>query len=302
MLRDRAFERVARGGVHAARRLVEQEQLGAADGDRRDRDPLALAPGQAARVVVGEVLEPERLEPVVDGAVGVTAEEPEGLGHLGPHGRGEQQRVRVLGHVRGGRPRLDAPGVGASSPPRMRSSVLLPAPLRPSSATTSPRWISTSIPCSTGRRSSATPMPCARSSSSPGRARGSAGRAIGSGRCSIATARARASRTVSGGGSQPSRRPSRVTLGAPGIVREDRAGWGGRDRDATTVQLHGPVGEGRGPFEPVLGEQDRGAEVGVESTDRGEDVVGALRIELRRRLVEHQRAGAAASAPAIAQR
>ena len=65
--------------VHAARRLVEQEHIGAAHGDRRDRHPLALAAGQAARVAVGDGGEPERVEPPVDGAVVGPAEQPQGL-------------------------------------------------------------------------------------------------------------------------------------------------------------------------------------------------------------------------------
>ena len=39
----------------------------------------------------------------------------------------------------------------------------------------------------------------------------------------------------------------------------------------------------------MLGDQDGGPEVGVEPGDRGEHVVGPLRVELRRRLVEHER-------------
>ena len=51
----------------------------------------------------------------------------------------------------------------------------------------------------------------------------------------------------------------------------------------------GAVGEGSGAFQSVLGEHDGGSEVVVEARERGEHVVGSLRIELRRGLVEHQR-------------
>ena len=59
--------------------------------------------------------------------------------------------------------------------------------------------------------------------------------------------------------------------------------------DPSVVDEHGAVGERRGALEPVLGEHDGGAEVVVEPHERGEHVVGALRVELRRRLVEHER-------------
>ena len=58
---------------------------------------------------------------------------------------------------------------------------------------------------------------------------------------------------------------------------------------ASAVDEDGAVGERRGALEPVLGEHHGGAEVVVEPHERGEHVVGALRVELRRRLVEHQR-------------
>ena len=54
------------------------------------------------------------------------------------------------------------------------------------------------------------------------------------------------------------------------------------------VDADGPVGQRRGPLEAVLGQQDRGAEVGVEPGHGGEHVVGALGVELAGGLVEHE--------------
>ena len=218
VLRDRALERVARRGVHAARRLVEQEQVGAAHRDRGDRDPLALAAREAARVVVGEVGEPERVEPVVDRAVVAPAEQAQRLGELGPDRRA--RTASCSGPAARRPPWAGAsirPGVGREqAAERARSSVVLPAPLRPSSATTSP-----AVDLDVDRR--AAPGDGRARRRAVGRAAGArrAPRAVWTGRraragASIVTARARASRTVSGGGSQPSSRPSRVTLGAPG--------------------------------------------------------------------------------------
>ncbi len=58
-----------------------------------------------------------------------------------------------------------------------------------------------------------------------------------------------------------------------------------------TVDQHRPVGERRRPLEPVLGEDHRRAEVVVEAHEGGEHVVGALRVELRRGLVEDEGLG-----------
>ena len=74
-----------------------------------------------------------------------------------------------------------------------------------------------------------------------------------------------------------------------GIVGERRRPASPATPAAPAVEHDGAVGERRGALEAVLGEQDGGAEVGVEPRDRGEHVVGALRVELRRRLVEHER-------------
>ena len=101
VLRDRAVERGARRGVHAARRLVEQEHRRAADRDRRDRDALALAAREAARVAVGEVVQAERVEPVVDVAVVAACRAAAASRSTSRRTVGcEQQRVRVLRHVR----------------------------------------------------------------------------------------------------------------------------------------------------------------------------------------------------------
>jgi len=58
---------------------------------------------------------------------------------------------------------------------------------------------------------------------------------------------------------------------------------------ALVLDEHGAVGEWGRAIEPVFGEHHGGAEVGVQARERVEHVVGALRVELRRGFVEHQR-------------
>ena len=73
-----------------------------------------------------------------------------------------------------------------------------------------------------------------------------------------------------------------------GIAREHRGRAGVRGDDATLGHEHRVVRDRRGPFEPVLRDHDRGAEVRVEARHRREHVLGSLGIELAGRLVEHE--------------
>ena len=76
--------------------------------------------------------------------------------------------------------------------------------------------------------------------------------------------------------------------GCAGVARERGAHVGGRGDDAIGDD-HGALRERRRALEAVLREHDGRAQVGVEARERCEHVVGALRVELRGRLVEHQR-------------
>ena len=173
VLRDRVVRARARDArVHAPGRLVEQEHV-----RRRPRRPRRSRPVAARRrrgcAGGGRRAwsRPRRVEPSVDGAVVAAAEQPQRLGELAPHGRCEQQRVRVLGHV-GGRAarRRRGRAPASSSRPSARSRVVLPAPLRPSSATTSPRATSTStsVQHRAARRASTRSVRARRRACSPG--------------------------------------------------------------------------------------------------------------------------------------
>ena len=145
-------------GVQGGERLVEQQQLGAGGESADQRDPLGLPAGQRpgpARRLGGQ---PDRLQPARGLRPGDAA---------GPSPRArrpnatfssarqvvEQQVVledhadrafaRRAGTASAVRPRRRRPGGSArrssgSSPASARSAVVLPAPLGPSSATTSP--------------------------------------------------------------------------------------------------------------------------------------------------------------------
>ena len=101
---DGGLEGMARRGIHPSRRLVEEQHLGTADGDGGDRHALALTPGEASRMPLGERDDAQALEPTVDSrsalVVVASPEESERLGNLATHRRSEQERARILGHVR----------------------------------------------------------------------------------------------------------------------------------------------------------------------------------------------------------
>ena len=220
---DRGLERGARRRVDAAGRLVEQQHRRPADRDRGDGDPLALAAREAARVAVGQRRQPEassqcstrrpgRARPSSRGVVSATSARTVGANSID---------VRVLRHVRDRLRRVSMrPATGSARPASARSRVVLPEPLRPSSATTSPAWRSRSTPVSTvvdpwrDRHALRAPQPGPQSAGRCGRA----GRSRRGDRWDGVSRRPRSaarSRTVSGGGSQPSSRPRWVTVGAP---------------------------------------------------------------------------------------
>ena len=193
------------------------------------------------------------------------------------------------------------PRVGSISPAASRSSVDLPAPLRPISATRSPGASARSTPRSTaGPRgiSYQTPLEGER-----GRRAGAAAAGSPSGTRSAA---AGAARPVSR--RQPARpqRGARVLdghrrrrqageaeeAGARGLERVGRlleeAARVGVDRDGAGVERDHAVGGGEAALEAVLGEHDRGAPLLVDAAQDAEQLVAGHRVELGGRLVEQQ--------------
>ena len=106
--------------------------------------------------------EREGVEPVVDLAVVAAAEEPQGLVQLGPHGRSEQQGVRILGHVRdparagrrcptGTRGAGRAPAGGSSFRHRCGRAARRPHPRRADTETSSQHRAATEVDRDPGR-------------------------------------------------------------------------------------------------------------------------------------------------------
>ena len=131
--------------VEAAGGLVQQQDRRAGRRDRRGRDEQALAGGQIARMVAvasGAIPSASRNRP----AGRVQAAGPQRRPHFVQHRVGEQDRLGLLRAQRGVDARTRrAPGHGDRAAERLvhagdrqRSSVVLPAPLRPITATISP--------------------------------------------------------------------------------------------------------------------------------------------------------------------
>ena len=175
-LDDELDEPLLGAGVEGRGRLVEEQHFGVHDEDRRDRDPLLLPARQLVRRAVGELDDVEHRERVVDARVDLVA----GQAHvqraerdLLPHRRREHLRVGVLEHetdpraeparellvfevvlgdvVR--RTRGSEPVSGNTSPSSTFSSVDLPQPFAPRSATFSPRRTVSDTSSSAGNRS-----------------------------------------------------------------------------------------------------------------------------------------------------
>ena len=101
----------------------------------------------------------------------------------------------------------------------------------------------------------------------------------------------RASRTDSGSGDQPARRPSSTTGGTTGASARISAGSPHDHGLARAPDEHDPVGVLHDPLEAVLGQQHGDAEVVHQAGERGEDVLGRGGVEGGGRLVEHQHPG-----------
>ncbi len=174
------------------------------------------------------------------------------------------------------------------------SSEDLPEPFRPMTATTSPR-VQLEVDPAHGHdvavaHDQAAPVqprpPRSRRGCSP-RPRPTAAGTRGCRRSRSSAACRRASRTDSGTGSQPARRPSWTTGGARGEVAE-RARR--RPPGRAVLEHHHRVGVLHDPLEAVLRHHDGDAEIVDEARDGGEHLFGRGGVEGRGGLVEHQHA------------
>ena len=172
---ERVGERLLVGQVDAGGRLVEEEQVGLAGQRPGDQHALLLAAGELGDAVARPVGQADHLERVVDrGAVGARERaqqpapgQPAGRDHL-PHrggyaGRGagalrhEADPAPVARSASSGVPKSSSePAVSGSSPVSARTSVDLPEPLAPISATNSPGATVRSMPRRIGRPPMAT--------------------------------------------------------------------------------------------------------------------------------------------------
>ena len=284
-------ERVLVGAVHAAGRLVEAD-----DGRRlalehdRQREPLALAAGEVARMAVGEGAEAGGLE--------------RGGGQLLPHPLGDEVVARVLQQQRHAAAARDPAARGLAEaggePQQRRLARAVAAHQRDALARARAR----------GRRRAARR---ARAGSRARRARrrartGSWGGAEGARGRAAEAARRSAARGAQPAGAQ---RGARVLHGdrrradagrgeqprARGLQGRRRlleeAARVGVDRHGAVLERDHAVGGGEAALEPVLGEHDGGAPLLVDAAQDAEQLVARDRVELGRRLVEQQQPRAA---------
>ena len=231
----------------------------------REREPLALAAGEVARVA----RRPPSSRPTASSAP------PTGLaGKLVADALAHEQVARALRQQRAAAGGVTVPRTGSSSPAAARSSVLLPAPLRPISATRSPGSIARSRP----RRTSRGPPPSSSStqrsrSSSAARARSPAPAALRRASRCVGLARLRGAERQP----QPQRGPrllDRRPAAAPSPARSNSRAPGGRERRGRLSSAHSQqipragrrtrsarrhrsdhaVGGREAALEPVLGE------------------------------------------------
>jgi hypothetical protein len=106
--------------------------------------------------------------------------------------------------------------------------------------------------------------------------------------CRRPVARRRASRIVSGRGTQPANRPSSTIGGAIGLEAMICAGVPDLDRGAVPREVHDPVGEGDDALQAVLGQDDGQAEVMHEPVQRRQHLLGCRWVQRGGRLVQHE--------------
>jgi hypothetical protein len=226
-----------------------------------------------------EVVQPERVEPAVHVAVILGAEQAQRLLDLAADGRLEQQRVRVLGDVR----RARTSG-GNDAPVRRVQQAGQHAEQRglPRTVASEQRDDVAAMEID-GDVVEHRPPPEHHAHAACGEQQltGRSGRRffwVGervrhAGRPCAGVAHGEWGRVPAEDATEP-RHARRA-----GIVGEHRAR---RTRRADTAAFddHRAVRKGSRTLEPVLGEQHRGAEVGVETRERAQHVVGTLGIEL----------------------
>ena len=131
-LLQRLFQRVAGPEVEVVGRLVEDQHVGAVDGELRERRPAPLAAGELLHRLLDDLaVQAEAAEQVAHLLLGVrrVVVRPDGAHHAASRGRAVPGAGRVAGNTRW--PRWTLPDVGSSSPSRIASSVVLPLPLGP---------------------------------------------------------------------------------------------------------------------------------------------------------------------------
>ena len=191
-------------------------------------------------------------------------------------------------------PRTIRPRVGSTRPFAWRSSVLLPAPLRPISATSSPGRSSRSMPRRIAGPSAISCQTPSKRSGRPRRRAGGAGAASASapvrgrpragGRAppspTPAPGRSRRARTAA----RPASRATRAALGRP--VEELRRR--GVEHDPAALHREHAVGRREAALEPVLGQQHRRPPLLVQPAQQPDELVARDRVELRGGLVQHE--------------
>ena len=290
-LAARSMPRVGSSSSSAAGGVVAAE-------DDRQREPLALAAGEVARVAVAEAgrarrarapaAAPRRRRARAGGSRRVLQQQRDAPGRLdacrasAPAGRrggaaASTCRRRCGPSARRARP-ARAPGRRrAGSRGRRRAPARRRARRRAGSG-----------------RLAAARQPRRRARGARRRRRGASAACAGSGSRPCARSVARASLTPLGGGRSPARANSRaagvssagLVLGGPLEHRARRRVAG----DRAVAQRDHAVGVRQAALEPVLGEHDRRAPLLVEPAQQPDQLVAGDRVELRGRLVEqHER-------------
>ena len=153
-------------GVEVGVGLVEQQQLGLVQDAAADRQPLAHPGRELGDPLVGAALHPDRGEQLLDPRLGAPRRDPVQAGVeaqvLAAAEVAVEQRLvaevadpaaQLPGLARAARSRAPAtsPPLGRSRVARIRSSVVLPAPLGPSTTSVSPAASSRPTPSSAVR-------------------------------------------------------------------------------------------------------------------------------------------------------
>ena len=260
-------------------------------GDDREREPLALAAGEVARMAVGErgeagALERRRVELVADALVdevvaGVLQQQRDATGALDPPARRLHQR-RPRGAAASTCRRRFARAARRARPARQRerhvgagSRARRPARAR--------RRRSASAGAVVAR--APRPAPAPRAAAARGGGSGVGQQAGGAQRRARLLDAGRRRREAEPGDQRGARRlERRLRLVRP---REEAARRGVAGERAALEGDHA-VGRAEAALEPVLGEHDRRPPLLVEPPQQREQLIARDRVQLRGRLVEHE--------------